>query len=615
MIKSRTSNIKKITIRDKRFNSVYDFVRYLSSNFSFGLDLLASGELLDFIEKTDELVFEKINSLTKNFQYPENILTVIIYLLNNNIGIVTSSNIFDDNYSISNEMQRIYPKINEEIRRIFYDNTLSVIYLDKYEKTGEQRYKRYFSLMKNIEQNSQYTFSYYYFLFIHLPNDKIVNFHFHDKKFSSLGELADYLFSNKSMVQSIILELMDDHIIMGLYASNINLGITNVVHAKSTNNYLDMLRLVQKTTDSDIKELLYQKMSIWLLKNYKSYNFTDSAKSIQLAYDDVIYDDKMNFEELVSVSKIADKLFEDFKVAYVHNKIIKRKSFITASSDAFYLSYMYNSDLVCQQFLLDNEIFDDQIFTSCYALETERQILIDELNNEVNDVLNFEKSLGNYLNYSDEKKVLKLSRIKSTLIFNFILCLILYVCNNFITYTSIEQLINLGIISFNVVFILFVMFFVLKQFKFFSNVYDLKEEINISYEIFEKEKNEVLVVDFDNKKYFSLASLKELKDNRNRILSKYSNFVSKKVYNLDLIIKLTLILMILPILINVNYIFEFMLEKSFIYPIYGDFSIIYSGMFVVGSAIVLFSKKYIRNYNIIIILFLLISILLNYFIF
>ena len=73
--------------------------------------------------------------LTKDFEHKENILTLLIYLLDNNSGIVTPSYSFKNNHDIADAMKKTYPNINLEIKTLFHDKVLAHIFWNEYQKT------------------------------------------------------------------------------------------------------------------------------------------------------------------------------------------------------------------------------------------------------------------------------------------------------------------------------------------------------------------------------------------------------------------------------------------------------------------------------------------------
>ena len=64
-----------------------------------------------------------------------------------------------------------------------------------------------------------------------------------------------------------------------------------------------------------------------------------------------------------------------------YNRIVNFRSGITAS-DAYYLSYRYNDEYVCEKYLKDTELFDEKLHTDIYQIEVEREVLVEVLEEE-----------------------------------------------------------------------------------------------------------------------------------------------------------------------------------------------------------------------------------------
>ena len=169
---------KPFKFNNIEFNDKTAFADYLRRNFRKSISYLSDDILYQFLKEHMPELYHRVIELSKEYQYKENILTLIIYLLDNNAGINTPSYHFNTNHDIADEMKKSYPNINKEIKELFSDQVLSHIYWSEYNRTYDARYKRNYTCMLHLYENRMFEFSYYYFLFLHSKKLLYNIFHF-----------------------------------------------------------------------------------------------------------------------------------------------------------------------------------------------------------------------------------------------------------------------------------------------------------------------------------------------------------------------------------------------------------------------------------------------------
>lgn len=376
----------------KVFNDKTSLALYLKDNFRKSMTFITDESLYAILQSLDESLYEQIINLSKDFEYKENILTLIIYLLDSSSGIVTPNYIFHTGADIASEMKKCYPNVNNEIKVLFYDKVLPHIFLSEYEKTGDLRYRRNYTFMSQIHLNRMYEFTYFYFLYLHLQKNEVVRFSLDGLKMKSMREITIHLSNNLDRAYAIIEEILQNPFIMALMS--IESGIEQVSAVMGSNNKLEILRLLSSYEQVDFTLLVRRKMSYWLLLNFQNYNFvTDEAKELLADYEKLRNKiSVMNLVDYIAIYDEVNKLYERFLSLFNNNKYIEFKTGITGVAD-YYITYRYNDEYVCKKFLLDNNLFDYFIHTEVHADSIEREIIINALDEEQRAIEEFKNEV------------------------------------------------------------------------------------------------------------------------------------------------------------------------------------------------------------------------------
>ena len=89
--------------------------------------------------------------------------------------------------------------------------------------------------------------------------------------------------------------------------------------------------------------------------------------------------------DYLAITDEVNNLYVKFVNMFNYNRIVNFRSGITAS-DAYYLSYRYNDEYVCEKYLKDTELFDEKLHTDIYQIEVEREVLVEVLEEEKRQV-------------------------------------------------------------------------------------------------------------------------------------------------------------------------------------------------------------------------------------
>lgn len=380
-----------------------EFADFLSSNFNFSLRMIKNGSLFDIIKECDDYLYITLKDAVTNFKYDENILTYIIYKLSTTTKYQTKTHLFKTTYEIAVEMKRTFPHVNEEIMLLLKDNLLSTIALEEYKFTSNLSHKRTYEFMLHVEENSQYIYSYYYFFILHASSADALPFLINNVSFANLEELSSYIYTNQRNIKNIINEIKHNDYVLALIASKTN--INSLTIAYNSDNYLDMLCMMHEISSYDFRAMLVKKMSYWLLDNYQNYNYeSHKAKKLKDEYSLIIKKDDMSFLEAFSQVKILEELYKSFIKLYKSDRIVERKNSISPINEEFHLGYVYNDDYVCSKYLVDNDLVDVNIYSEEYILAQEKQIVNNDINDEITKLGNTETLLVNYYGLFDSQR-------------------------------------------------------------------------------------------------------------------------------------------------------------------------------------------------------------------
>lgn len=399
----------------KEFNSQASFALHLKNNYRKALNFINDETLYHILQSQMPEVYEKVVELSKDFLHKENILTLIIYLLDSNLGIVTSRYQFINSNDIANEMKKTYPSINPDIKVLFSDKVLAHIFWDEYQKTNDAKFKRNYTFMLHVYENKQYEFTYFYYLYLHLYKNEVVRFTLDGYKMKSLREITIHISNNLDRALEIMDEVVHNPYIMALMA--VESGIEQVSMVLGSKNKLEILKLLSSYEPFDFTILIRQKMSYWLLLNFNNYEYkTEEALSLRSEYEKLLSSINLNtLSDYIMIYDEVNALYDRFLKLFNNNKYLTYKTGIEGSED-YYINYRHNDEYVCKQFLVENDLFDYMIHTEIHCDSIERELIVNELNVEKKALNDFREEVLNVTKGIEfDKKQLNAKRFISTM--------------------------------------------------------------------------------------------------------------------------------------------------------------------------------------------------------
>ena len=543
---------KILKLEGKDFKDRSSLAQYLTKNFRKSVNYLNGETLYLFLKDELPELYNHLIDLTKEYEHKENILTMLIYLLDNNSGIVTSGNQFKTNYDIAEAMKKSYPSINKEIKVLFHDKVLAHIYWNEYQKTLDSRFKRNYTFMLHVYENRMYDFTYYYFLFLHLAKNEVVRFNLDGSKMKSLGEICVHLSKNIDRSSLIIEEILNNPFILALMA--VKSGIEVVSTTLSSKSSLEILKLLSTYGNVDLTPIIRRRMAYWLLHNYQNYLYeTDEAK--------VLYNDYVKVSKNLTLSTLSDyiaifdevtALYKRFILLFNHNKLVTFRNGINAT-DEYYLNYRFNEDYVCKKFLTDNKLYDEAIHTEVHRDSVEREVLVDALETEKKEIEAFREevvTLTADLNF-DKKK---LSKKLFTSSMYLVLSIVSLVAAFFVGLTDenpLYQMVKYVLVGLLGVAVLFLIIAINKYNKKLNDAELVEvaiENSEYSVKVICKEEEMILNPRYKTYENSTLKNLETFHKNRKMDLSKIKRIASQKGTVSSFFLNAASFLAIIPIL-------------------------------------------------------------------
>lgn len=617
------------------FFTYNEMAEFLIENYVSAINLVKNNTLFDLIKEGSVSLYEELYNDTKEFEYCENVVTYIIYRLSSKPIFVTKNYRFETTYEMALAIKRSYPDINNDVLTLLKERVLSKIYWNEYLFTKDPRHKRNHDFILNVEENSKYIFSYYYFFILHLPNEEQMNFIINNIKFSNIDELTSYMYTNQKYLHQLIKEIKTNFFVLGLLASKTS--INSVASALSSENYLDFLYLITTINlnsggqSYDFTTVLHTKMSVWLFNNYQNYSYeTSEARNLLKEYSMVVKKDNISFLEMFTQVKYLDELYEKFLSLYHSDRIIETKSEIIANSDEFHLGYLNNDEIVCSRYLQDFDLIKTDIYATDYVLSQEKSLVITKLNKEQAKLEDYNDKLFEYYNIFDKKRYnlinSKFAILALLVIFSTIGFLLIFV--NRISYVSEHEefFTNLTGVSGLVICVLMLIVTIIEQSKL-SIINDKIREYNRYNKKINKMKilvtslryykEEVISSDGLIQKSNSIVkkriNLKFLKKHRKfyKSVNKLNNKkVNIKQINFDIISKIGIGICFLPSLIFSNHVLFNIFSKEVTYPLVEEFAVFYLILTFVNIALVSMKKPY-RNSFLFFIASIIIAVIIN----
>ena len=537
---------------DKKIVDESSLALFLKRNFKKCLSLISDNSLLTFLENQSPEIYDKVVALSKEYEQKENVLTLIIYFLDNKAGIVTSNHVFKSNFDIAKLMKEKYPEVDEDIKTLFRDKVLANIFWNEYYKTEDTRYKRTYTFMLHVYENRMYEFTYFYYLFLHLDRNETIRFTIDGVKMKELSEITYHLVNHIDRATMIIEEVLRNPYVIALMA--IKSGIDVISNALNCGRSLEILKCLATYADVNLIPAVKRKMCFWLLSNYSLYTYeTSEAKELYLEYDNLSKNSSYStISDYVEVFDEATRLYNKFVLLFDHNKIIHFRDGIT-SSDELYLNYRFNDEYVCKKFLVENNLFMENIHTDIHRETVEREIIVDALENEKQEIVEFKeevKSLTSHLEFDRRNLGSNLFLSIMYLVLSLVAIFGGLLLGNIKAEDSITQIINYSLFGLSGLSLLLFFISLCRNSKKLSDSDLINIALNASeYSVEEINKEEIETLNPNSKsnKHQTLLHMSFYKKNRKRDLAKIKK-ISKRSPNVGrALIIIGVILLTLPL--------------------------------------------------------------------
>lgn len=449
------------------FDSKSSFALYLKDNFQDNIENIFNQKIYQCLEIYDDNLLETLVQYSKNYQKNENILTLLIYIMDSNLGIVTKDNIFHDFKDMTNVMKNNYPNILYDIDYLLEDGTLSDICDYAYNLTKDNYYNRYKLFFEHVKQYHPYQFTYYYFLFFHLNKGENIRFSFDNLKMDNIEDVSTYLLNHRAKLYYLLEEIKKNMVILALIAKHNSLE--SMVRGLSE-SAIYLLKPLSFDDKYDFKTIIEKEFPYWLVNNYDRYQFKNKyAKYIEHEFI-LLNKDIDNYANYLDVFVASCQLYKDFINLYNDKSIIYYQNGIEPYLEEDDLKYQDGDYYVSKRFLMEINRFDYEIHTTIYQRNVSKKLICDQIEIELNELKDIEDNL------KDEKRY----RSK-TYIVGFVLSFLLIIPDIFLWYVFYEKkFLNylfkfLPLFLFLLMFVFGVLIHICHQKNYYLNCYSLSK--------------------------------------------------------------------------------------------------------------------------------------------
>ena len=391
-------------------------------------------------------------------------------------------------------------------------------------------------------------------------------------RMNDVGDIPLYLCANYERAGVIIDEILSNAFILAMIA--IAAGIDMVSQALESGNKYAILKPIAKLSNVDLTIILERRMSFWLLNNYLNNQYeTEEALVLLEAYNKLKASANLaSVADYLAITDEVNNLYVKFVNMFNYNRIVNFRSGITAS-DAYYLSYRYNDEYVCEKYLKDTELFDEKLHTDIYQIEVEREVLVEVLEEEkrqVNKYRNDSEILSSGLHFEHKENSRKSFIASMTMLLGLIALVLAYLIGwynsesytniLFVEYTNpaysvlpigttdLFVIVNYALLGMLGLAVIMNMIATAKYHRL-SEAYDLidsiEKETNLMIKAIDDEER-IIVNPPKKPKYRIITRLNDYKENREDDLVKLKRISSKKTSVNRSLIVLGNILFVLP---------------------------------------------------------------------
>ena len=370
-----------IEFKGLKFENKAEFATYLSS--SYKLLLKEEDSILQVLKQYDNETYRSYISITKNYQFMENKLTLLIYLLDPRQNIRLFDNVFGKVTDIVSLMRIDYPKKIEIVDNMLKDSLLADIFKMKYEETKQDFYLKYYDFFKELYEYREHDFIYYYFFYFHLNVNEKVMFIFNGVKMTSVEDLILYLKDNQKDMLTLVDKIEANKFILAILA--VKFGLKEVVLAKISSNPYEMLSFM-RIGNLNFDDYLKSSFAYYLATNYTKYEFsTKEAKALKEEYQNLALEmARQTSLDLGNFIERANYLYAKFIDLYEFNDLIEFRTGIKALKDEDKLKYYVNGYYVSPNYLKDNMLFDVLVYTKEKELASSKLVLIQNVTDYIN---------------------------------------------------------------------------------------------------------------------------------------------------------------------------------------------------------------------------------------
>lgn len=432
---------------NQTFENEQDFALALSQNYADALNYIFTTEFKSCF--LDSYLRGRVDAEIKRCKYAESALTMIIYLLNPNLGLCVRGKYFKTLKDLARFMYNTSLDKPKSIIHLFKDHCITHT-LGLREELDEKLRNDIVYVEDHIEDDSIYEY------FVSLFD---IKFKQEDAHGLSVFDYFIYGVTNeKDRFQAYLNLLNDPSFKSSLYKVYSIPEVLKIYNQKDAP--FAILKLLGENVSIDMAPIVDSGINVWLCKNVENYKFARKAKHIKR----LLIKCKNYIEKLTTIE---EKIEFNEKIYNVYKSFINFYdcNLISAKSEEYEFKYYYNNSRGTKAYFnsINVVVSDDYLIESPVYSKANKKKIIKHTNDELNKYLDKELEQNKESDTLPNKQIKRLSSYRNFGILSFIISLVsvavitLLTYNKYIVLTEVYSIVAMSVTALTFIFSIFTM--------------------------------------------------------------------------------------------------------------------------------------------------------------
>lgn len=358
---SRAAKIDRpYQFENKSYYDVAELAVGMSENWDSAVEHLKRGLIERHFVDIDPDLYVAVQKILEEETNINCAMTRVLYRFNDKIGIVYNGKIYENFKTMTAEMVKSYPEINQDYKVFLDDGVLLNLAEDKYRKTKAIDDEHFVKFLRNVSDIGNRELAYFYFLLFQLGIDDMPKIHVGTSQFDTLEDLGKAILKVKNPTH-VTKEIAKSSSVLAYLACYV--GLPTVVKIASDLElrpffevHLQVLKALEQQTKINFNRIAYSGFGRWLVDNYENYVYVGKeAKEIKrkLLESRLAFKNGMSFK-LSDFSKLIDQMEENLKefITHFNYNIVNdsNKNGIFAKKNEYYLALEYEGEICCLEY-------------------------------------------------------------------------------------------------------------------------------------------------------------------------------------------------------------------------------------------------------------------------